>query len=216
MRYRIPDWEEFQIYKDRRPPWICLHRTLIDNRKFQSLPLNARAMLPMLWLLASENKDFRSGIIDLTAEDIAYRLRVKLDEVQKCVDILLSSCFLEVVRFDTKMYENVPIDIAEQSKDKDRKPKSIIECPEGVSQQVFDDFIAIRKAKKLPLTKTAMDGIASEAAKACMTLEGVFRECCNRGWGGFKAEWVKDKDRYGKPSKPVEHKSNVKQLAGQQ
>lgn len=107
MPYKIPDWGVFQNYKDRRPPWIRLHRTLLENRKFQSLPLSARAMLPMMWLLATETEDYMSGIIDLPDEDICFRLRITQAELEKNIQSLVSSCFIEVVRFDTGMYENV-------------------------------------------------------------------------------------------------------------
>ena len=52
----------------------------------------------------------------------------------------------------------------------------------------------MRKAKKAPLTKTAVDGIRKEAAKAGLTLEAAIRECCAKGWAGFKAEWVAAKE----------------------
>jgi hypothetical protein len=60
----------------------------------------------------------------------------------------------------------------------------------GVDQQVISDFKALRKQKKAPITKTAMDRIASEAQKSGMSLEGALRMCCSRGWQGFQADWV--------------------------
>jgi hypothetical protein len=51
------------------------------------------------------------------------------------------------------------------------------------------DFLKLRKAKKLPLTETALDGIKAEALKANLTLEQALTECCHRGWAGFKASW---------------------------
>ncbi len=62
--------------------------------------------------------------------------------------------------------------------------------PEGVSESVWADFQAIRKAKRAPLTQTALDGIQREASKAGMGLADVLALCCARGWQGFKADWV--------------------------
>jgi len=62
----------------------------------------------------------------------------------------------------------------------------------GVSEQTSNDFIALRKLKKAAITKTALDGIGREAKKANMSLEAVLRLCCERGWQGFKADWVKN------------------------
>lgn len=110
MPYQIPEWDEYQQYRDREPKWIKLHRKLLDNRKFQNLPLAARAMLPMLWLLASENKDYMSGIIAMANDDICFRLRVSETELVKCLDVLLSQGFLNIVHSDTETYKNVPRD----------------------------------------------------------------------------------------------------------
>lgn len=64
------------------------------------------------------------------------------------------------------------------------------ERPAIVSEGVWSDFLVIRKAKKAPLTQTALDGIEREAKKAGMGLADVLALCCARGWQGFKADWV--------------------------
>jgi hypothetical protein len=66
---------------------------------------------------------------------------------------------------------------------------------DDVDQTVWQDFVTLRKCKKSPLTKTAMDGIRDQANKAGMTVDAVLRMCCERGWVGFKAEWVAEKTR---------------------
>ena len=73
------------------------------------------------------------------------------------------------------------------------KKLCLVTRPNGVSEQVWDDFIALRKAKRAPLSQTALAGILSEADKAMMTLEDALTECVTRGWQGFKAEWMKPK-----------------------
>lgn len=59
----------------------------------------------------------------------------------------------------------------------------------GVSHQVADDFLTIRKSCKAPLTKTALEGIRNQAEKAGLTLDAALRICAERGWRSFKAEW---------------------------
>ena len=68
-----------------------------------------------------------------------------------------------------------------------------IEKPSGVSEQVWNDFIALRKAKRAPLSATALSVIAKEAEKAAMHIEEALTECVTRGWQSFKAEWIKPK-----------------------
>jgi len=65
--------------------------------------------------------------------------------------------------------------------------------PDGVDETVWQDFLKLRKAKKAPVTETAIDGIRREADKAGMTLADALAMCCKRGWQGFDADWVKDK-----------------------
>jgi hypothetical protein len=60
----------------------------------------------------------------------------------------------------------------------------------GVAPQVAADFRKLRQAKKAAITQTAIDGIKREAAKAGLSLEAALTMCCERGWTGFKADWV--------------------------
>ena len=76
---------------------------------------------------------------------------------------------------------------------KKTKNTSAIAPPDGVVESVWIDFVDLRKAKKAKLTQTAIDGITTEARKAGWALEDALRECCARGWIGFKADWVADK-----------------------
>lgn len=65
-----------------------------------------------------------------------------------------------------------------------------VERPEGVPAEAWADWLKARKAKRLPLTPTALKGIEREAAKAGWTLAEAVTECARMGWAGFKAEWV--------------------------
>jgi hypothetical protein len=83
---------------------------------------------------------------------------------------------------------------AEAKKNKTSKKKALPSRPDDVPQDVWDDFLAIRKAKRLPLTQTAMEGIRREAAKAGWDLERVIRKCCTRGWASFDSAWLDSSD----------------------
>lgn len=67
--------------------------------------------------------------------------------------------------------------------------------PELVSEDVWADFEKLRKAKKAPLTKTALSGIQTEADKAGISLEAALVMACNRGWTSFKADWIQGNAR---------------------
>lgn len=59
-----------------------------------------------------------------------------------------------------------------------------------VSEQVRRDFVALRRAKKAEITETAVAGLRREAASAGISLERALEICCERGWQGFKADWL--------------------------
>jgi hypothetical protein len=90
MRFRVHGWHDFQHYKDRNPPWIRLHKKLLDNFDFHCLPVASRALAPMLWLLASESTD---GVIEATAEQLAFRLRHSAGEVEEALRPLIDKGF---------------------------------------------------------------------------------------------------------------------------
>jgi hypothetical protein len=91
---RPRSWAAFQHYKNRRPPWIKLHRGLLDDRDYQRLPLASRALAPMLWLLASESDD---GCLDVGLEELSFRLRQPESEIAAGLQPLIDAGFLELV-----------------------------------------------------------------------------------------------------------------------
>jgi len=52
--YSVKNWETFQHYKDRSPPWIKLHRDLLRDYDFSCLQDASKLQLMLLWLLASQ------------------------------------------------------------------------------------------------------------------------------------------------------------------
>lgn len=69
------------------------------------------------------------------------------------------------------------------------RPPSPADLLSDVDHRIVADFLAIRKAKRAPLTETAVAGLRREAAKAGLTLEAALAQCCERGWSGFNADW---------------------------
>ena len=84
------NWDKFQHYKDRCPPWIKLHKDLLNDRSFMSLPLASKALAPLLWLLASESKD---GSFDASVEELEFRLRVSPRDITAGLKSLMDNGF---------------------------------------------------------------------------------------------------------------------------
>lgn len=65
--------------------------------------------------------------------------------------------------------------------------------PDDVDEQLWKDFLVVRKAKRAPITETAIKLLRKEAEKAGITFSYAIQECVTRGWQGFKASWFADK-----------------------
>lgn len=185
MKLIPKNWANFQHYKHRSPPWIKLHKNLLDDMQFQRLPIASKALAPMLWLLASESND---GVIHRSPEEIAFRLRMTEKEVITAITPLIEIGFF--VDADNVLAPCLQDANTEKEREKEKEKKT--ETPDGVSESLFKDFLEVRKGKKAKWTETALKGLQREAVKANMTLEQVMQLCCERGWAGFKAEWAKD------------------------
>jgi hypothetical protein len=106
--YKAKDWGSFQSYKDRNPPWIRLHKRLIDDINFQRMSADARALLPMIWLLISEDKDPVSGMLRIGYEEITFRLRQPEKIVRAALSEIVRAGFLEEININkSDSYENV-------------------------------------------------------------------------------------------------------------
>lgn len=93
-------------------------------------------------------------------------------------------------------------------------------CPDGVDGQVWDDWRALRKAKRAPVTATVVAGAVAEAAKAGMSLEAFLRVWCARGSQGLQADWLKPDERKApnrdsaEPAWRTEQRNRMAQFAG--
>lgn len=115
MKIIPKNWTNFQHYKHRSPPWIKLHKNLLDDMQYQRLPIASKALAPMLWLLASDTND---GVINKTAEEIAFRLRMTEKEVLTAIKPLIDNGFF--IDADSVLAECVQDATTEKRQSRDR------------------------------------------------------------------------------------------------
>jgi len=97
-------------------------------------------------------------------------------------------------RFNGRSTDVQPTNNQEPITNNHKPIKNTVAPPAGVTDIVWQDWLTLRKAKKAAVTQTALNGIIKEAGKAGISLQAALETCCARGWTGFKAEWLKDKD----------------------
>ena len=107
---------------------------------------------------------------------------------------------------DVNINSKLTLTVQNKNKNKNKKEnknKNNINCPDDVDEQVFNDYVQLRKAKKAPITGTVITRIRNEAQKANMTLNDALATCCARGWQGFNADWVKKETK--QPEFPTDY-----------
>ena len=78
---QIKNWKKFQHFKNRRPPWIKLHRDVLDDHDINLISDRHFSFLIKLWLLASEDRDLEGKLPEIKA--IAWRLRMPEKDVSQ-------------------------------------------------------------------------------------------------------------------------------------
>ena len=78
--------------------------------------------------------------------------------------------------------------------------KSLLEI--GVSPQVAEDWLKVRKAKKAANTETAFKRIQKEIELSGLSADECITIAVERSWQGFKAEWVANYQRQS-PQRPT-------------
>ena len=193
MQLQPKNWDVFQHYKDRCPPWIKLHRDLLNNRDYICLPLASKALAPLLWLLASESKD---GVFDASTEELVFRLRMTESEVIDGVKPLIDKGFFVIASGVLAERKQVAIPERERETEteteketKREKKATVVAHPLTVTEQVWSDWLQIRKAKKLPMTETAWSQIQNEFRKSNLSDQQGVEYCCLSNWASFKTAW---------------------------
>lgn len=114
MRLAVKGWERFQHYKHRKPPWIRLYRTLLEDVNWHMLPVASRALAPMLWLLASESKN---GVIDGEPFAIAFRVRLASADFEEALSPLIAGGWFIKIEPESILLASRPQDAPSEFRD---------------------------------------------------------------------------------------------------
>lgn len=141
MKLVPKNWGAFQHYKNRCPPWIKLHRDILNDRDFMSLPTASKALAPLLWLLACEKND---GIFDASLEELEWRLRISKKEIKIGLESLLDMGFFIVSDGDAS---NVPAECLRDATPEERREEQKKEETKESAAQAFISFWSLYPKK---------------------------------------------------------------------
>lgn len=142
-----------------------------------------------------DDQDKRSHKRTLIAEKAAKKRWSQVAENKK----QNASCMLDAMLGDATGQDKT----IQNNKDIILPPSRGIPKPDDVSDEVWRDHLKNRKAKKQPISETALKAMRKEADKLGWTLEQALNESCARGWASFKAEWVGNNQNKTQATNPL-------------
>ncbi len=193
MILRVKNWSSYQSYKDRKPPWIRFHKSILDDYKFHSMSANARAILPMLWLLASEDEDPVSGLLRDSYEEISFRLRSKKSDIEAAIRECIKSGFLEDINEQTQQVTN-PLHNRNQTVTSETETETETETERAkapvlhstLPKEEWDQWLAKRRTKRWPTDTVTLSKQLKILAKFdTVTQKEIIDTSINAGWQGL-------------------------------
>lgn len=132
---------------------------------------------------ASKRKDIRSTKLNTTSTDVQQTFNT-------CsTDVLNHKTIKQETNINTQAVAIAPVVVNLPVKRKSESSEILATVP-NLPPQVAADFLQVRKAKRSPLTATALALIEREAARAGLTTAQAIAISTGRGWQSFRAEWI--------------------------
>lgn len=120
MTIRIKNWGEHQHFKDRSPPWIKVHREIINDVEWHELSGDDAKLLISLWLIASEDKELSGRLPDI--KNLCFRLRIKEIQLNQALIRLSHWLIQDDISAISIGYQS---DIPEKRRDREETEKEV-------------------------------------------------------------------------------------------
>lgn len=183
--FSVKNFERFQHYKDRSPPWIKLYNELLDDYSFGLLPDASKLHLVAIWLLASRSNNRIPHDPNWIARRISATEKVDLE-------LLRTSGFIEVQDAgmppaarkpgaDPERESETEIEEEDSSADADAPPPRILGKKNYTAE--FDAFWLAYPTDALMSKSKAFEKwqrlSAADRASAMAALPGFRAHCAN-------------------------------------
>lgn len=156
---RIKNWKRFQHFKDRRPPWIKLHRDVLDDMEWYELDPVAAKHLVMVWLIASEDEGKEGRLPGI--KELAFRLRISEKQVESTMLKLSHWLIRDDIAAISQGYQDGPPEKSREEAEKETKEKAKPQppvafiLPPSIRPEVWKAFEEHRIKKRAPMTDHA-------------------------------------------------------------
>jgi hypothetical protein len=194
--------------------WMDMICFMHEGKPYGHLKVGDKVILPSnLARMVGDNSDLvadwllelsQAGVYETTEDGVIFSKRMVRDENLRQIRaaggfkggnpalINKDKVNLEVIQ-EVKQ-KSTPSSSSSSSSSKDKKA-TVVVCPDGVEEEVWQDWLQLRKAKKAPVTQTVVNSANKEAEKAGMSLNAFLTIWCARGSQGLEADWLKSNER---------------------
>ena len=121
LKLRCKNWDSYQHYKKKNKnysveqPWFMMYgRKLVGERRFMGMTPEQRDFLVVgCWCIGSQNNGFLPS-----SEDIAFKMRIEVKEVEVHIKLLLEQGWLE--QYSAEDYNQIMHEVEEQVEENQR------------------------------------------------------------------------------------------------
>lgn len=163
----ICEWDQFQHYKKRNPPWIKLYARMLDDDNFDCLPDDSKLLYFCLLPFASRcNNKIRFDL-----RWLQKKLPIHKAITRKTVNSLVDANFIDCYQDDSKVIANDKPDATpETEKSRDRvETENNTVFPDNLNTPEFikkwKDWVQYRKDIKKKMIISTMDGQLKKLGK---------------------------------------------------
>ena len=184
MKLTAKNWDQFQHYKNRQPPWIKLHRDVINSFAWARLQTASKALAPCLWMLASESMD---GTVNADVKELAWKFGMTENEVRDGIDGLVKAEFFALESApNTYMYSNTYTENRER--DRERVESALAERLQDASMTLAKvEVIPPREARPTRGSRLAENWVPSDDGVALCRERGLDPQ---ETLDGFRDYWL--------------------------
>jgi ribosomal protein L12E/L44/L45/RPP1/RPP2 len=200
--FSVKNYEQFQHYKDRSPPWIKFYNSVLDDYEFTRLPDASRSHLVAIWLLASRTNNRIPYDPEWVRMAIKATTKVDLGLLEKAGFIVREQPCSETLATCEQNARPERETEKRQSREEREEEKK---APDG-AQSIAAPLIAIlgnelaegvidhRKKIKKPLTALAAKLLAGKF-ETCPDPPAAAQAMIANGWQGIDPSWMKRNDK---------------------
>jgi len=210
--HKVRNWDRFQHYRNRCPPWIKLHRSLLDDADYAACPAASAKLLPLIWLVASEDHGrlpdvrrlaFRLRVSEQVARAALSDLEPWIEQPEQDASMVLAPRTQDACLEGEGEGERETEEERDARKRAPRKrglttdaqvPQWLRESP-GWSDALWADWMATRRRKRASNSEHAIALLIRKLEERPDDAIKAIETALEAGWTGFEWTWFDDRRR---------------------